>query len=74
MPKGGKMVDPIGCAVPMPGDGANAESTDMLTKISTGLSKAQIDDGGATGEPYTTGSAKGAAPYGGRSHNAGGGK
>lgn len=70
----GKFTDPINCAIPMPGDGAVAENTDMLTKISTGLSKAQTDDGGATGEPYSTGSAKGAAPYGAKSHNRGSGK
>lgn len=64
----GKFTDPIGCAIPTPGSGEVAENTAMLQ--STGnLVKSQIDDGGATGQPYSTGAAKGAAPYGAHSSN-----
>ena len=55
----------------MPGSGEVAENTPMLKNISTGLLKLQTDDGGADGKPYSTGSAKGASPYGAESHNAG---
>ena len=66
----GKFTDPIKCQIPLPGSGEVAENTDMLQNLGN-LTKSQIDDGGATGEPHSTGAAKGASPYGAVSNNKG---
>lgn len=66
----GKFTDPINCDIPMPGAGEVAENTKMLQSLG-GLNSDQTGGKGATGEPYTTGSAKGAGPYGGKAHNKG---
>lgn len=66
-----KFKDPIGCEVPMPGAGVDALETPMLKSISSGLMKSQTDDGGSTGKAYSTGAAKGAAPYGAETCNSG---
>lgn len=66
----GKFTEPVTCPIPMPGSGENWDESAAATKLG-GLLKTQINDGGATGEPHSTGKAKGCSPYGARTHNKG---
>lgn len=62
----GNKLNPHKDAMPKPGSGVVSDDSPMLTSLGK-LSKAQINDGGAKGTPYSTGSAKGRGDLGARS-------